>query len=202
LIYEELKKPEPPFNAQRYHRILEEKYPQVGVSPQQLTQFGVKLIGDQAACILKDGNNKLDLLIGYVQNIDATLSTLSTYIIQGKKKNVRAALRLLNNSTDTTVAQQFQTTSIDGDGDDDDEEEEEEEEEEEVIDELQDEEYEKEEVKQRDRENTNSNIVTSSINQSIVEDVMANKRKRDQANLKQASIAALRSKGKKRQTLR
>lgn len=82
-----------------HHHALEEKYPEVGASPHQLTQYGVKIIGDQAANILTDSNRKLDLLISYIKNIDESLSVISAHLLQGKQKSVRKAIKRLSSSS-------------------------------------------------------------------------------------------------------
>jgi len=163
---------------------LHEKYPEVAASPQQLTQYGLKLIGDQAAKILCDGNRKQDLIIGYVKHMDGTLTTLSNYLMQGRKKSVRKAISRLNNASDSSVQQQLQTLSmnvVDNDDDDDDDEE--------MENGLQDEVDEGIDViEETDAENMDPNPLLSP-QYSLAGAVRSNKRKRQAAISKKQAVA-------------
>jgi hypothetical protein len=187
LIYEQLKVSEADFDIQYYHRILEEKYPECGTSPQQLSQYGLKLIGDQAAKILSDGNRKLELVIGYAKNIDDTLRTLSNYLIQGKKKNVKKAISRLSHATDTAVQERLQAINMNDDEDDYDEDTEE------KYAELDD----VDEIEETDMENLNPNTSSSPSQYSLAGDVRINKRKRVTGILNKQLAAAKQSSANK-----
>jgi len=157
---------------------LHEKYPEVAASPQQLTQYGLKLIGDQAAKILCDGNRKQDFIIGYVKHMDGTLTTLTNYLMQGRKKSVRKAISRLNNASDSSVQQQLQTLSMNAVDNDDDEDEDDEDMENGLQDEV-DEGMDL--IEETDAENMDPNPLMSSSQYSLAGAVQRNKRKRQAA---------------------
>jgi len=166
---------------------LHEKYPEVAASPQQLTQYGLKLIGDQAAKILCDGNRKQDLIIGYVKHLDSNVTTLTNYLMQGRKKSVRKAISRLNNASDSSVQQQLQTLSMNAvDNDDDDEDEDDEE----MENGLQDDVDEGIDViEETDAENMDPNPLLSPSQYSLAGAVRSNKRKRQAAISKKQAVA-------------
>jgi len=127
LIQNALREAEGEFDVIKYHNILAEKYPEVGLTSDMAAQYGAKILGEQATHVLSDGNKKQDILISlckdlsYLRSIDDKLTELVNYLVQGKESRVNRAMKHLVNRKKSQLNQEEMNVDEENEKEDDDE---------------------------------------------------------------------------------